>query len=190
MTATIENAIWEGRFQPFHVGHLAYVERMLSLAQTVWLWVVANELSSATPGRSPVPTFSAAVDEHHVPSKNVLPFWLRYRAATTCLRKYGERVIVCGGRRLDLQWDLYSTILPPNRVFLTPTRDAFEDLKADAWRALGERVMRVDVQDLPNVSGTQLRECVRRGEDASHLMPPECRHVLQTHGYYERLGDL
>lgn len=74
------NVVWEGRFQPFHRGHCEYVRRLLDYGERVWIYVVANEVSTEVvedPSRLPVPEFTRAVDPHHAPSKNVLPLWLR-----------------------------------------------------------------------------------------------------------------
>ncbi len=77
---TYKNVIWEGRYQPIHRGHVAYVQRLLRSAERVWIVVVANEVSSEPeelPLTLPVPKFTAIVDPHHSPENNPLPFWLR-----------------------------------------------------------------------------------------------------------------
>ena len=60
--------VWEGRFQPIHRGHVAYVGELLRRAVSVTVVVVANELSH---GRSPVPDFSRMVDAHHAAERNL-----------------------------------------------------------------------------------------------------------------------
>lgn len=191
----VKNVIWEGRYQPFHRGHLSYIERLLDHADHVWVIVVANE-TAAELGRSedtlPVPEFTAAVDPHHVPDKNPLPFWLRYRIVCETLGAElpGAPVTALGGRRLDLAWDLYAKILPPDRAFLTPLRDDFEDAKAAAWNSLGEEVLRIDVDDLPRISGTMVRAAFRRGEEMGDLLCPRTLELLDESGYLDRLGLL
>jgi hypothetical protein len=95
----------------------------------------------------------------------------------------GAPVTVWGGRRLDLTWDYYVHALPPNRVFLIPERDSFEDAKASAWRQLGERVYRVDVDDLPKVSGTMVRERIASGGSLTDLLCPSTVALLRADGY-------
>lgn len=188
-----DTVIWEGRFQPIHRGHVAYVERLLGRGQAVWVFVVANETSRQAGRRLeelPVPEFTRAVDAHHGADKNPLPFWLRYElvARTLAASFPGAPLTVWGGRRLDLDWPLYERLLPRPRVFRTPLRDEFEDLKASAWRRLGERVERVDVGDLPRVSGSEIRRVLREGGDASHLLCPATVELLECTGYLAKLA--
>jgi cytidylyltransferase-like protein len=184
----VRNGIWEGRFQPIHRGHIAYVSLLLERCERLWIFVVENETSADAGvgvGGSPVPEFTVEVDGHHGAEKNPLPFWLRYRlVAETLAAQFPDAPItVWGGRRLDLMWDFYARALPPERVFLTPERDAFEDAKARAWARLGERVERVDVSGLPPVSATQLRERLRAGEDVGDLLHPVTERLLGEAGY-------
>lgn len=189
------NVVWEGRFQPIHLGHLSYVDRLLKYGRHVWIWVVANEQSDdVVPDRSalPVPFFTDAVDPHHRPEKNILPFWLRYRLVVETIREEfsDAPITVCGGRRLDLAWDLYQKILPPERAFLTPSRDSFEDVKARAWAELGEKCERIDVSDLPQVSATMVRERISEGRSISGLLAPYTIYLLRKHGYLSKLSEL
>ena len=122
-----------------------------------------------------------------------MPVWLRYLIVTeTITAELGPDapVTVCGGRRLDLAWDLYAKIFPPNRVFVTPTRDDFEDVKAAAWAALGETCYRADTSDLPVVSGTSIRERIASGSSLDGLVPETCHELLRANGYLESLGRL
>lgn len=187
----VGTGIWEGRFQPIHRGHLRYVELLLERCERVWIFVVENETSERA-GRpvSPVPEFTAEVDGHHGAEKNPLPFWLRYRLVVETLGEHlpGAPITVWGGRRLDLMWDFYARALPPDRVFLTPERDAFEDAKARAWEQLGERVQRVDVSGLPPISATELRRRLATGEDVAELLHPTTERLLGEAGYLDVLA--
>lgn len=196
MAKQYRNVVWEGRYQPLHRGHLAYMERLLKMGEHVWIWVVANEQSTEVfddPAELPVPEFTREVDPHHVPAKNILPFWLRYRVVVETTRDvFGAHapITVSGGRRLDLAWDLYQKLLPPNRVFLTPERDSYEDIKARAWNQLGERCVRIDVSDLPKVSATMIRERIANNESVSELIAPTTERLLREHGFIAALGRI
>lgn len=154
-----QNIIWEGRFQPIHRGHLAYMDKLITLGNRLYIVVVANEHSSEVyknPKELPVPFFSEEVDKHHRAEKNVFPYNLCYCMVIQAVKeRFGENapIVIMSGRRLDLAWDLYKKILPPERVFVTPMRDAFEDIKARAWQALGEANYRVHVKYRPPWSG-------------------------------------
>lgn len=192
MNGEFANVIWEGRFQPIHRGHVEYVRRLIGCARHVWIFVVENEVSTDVfPDGSdlPVPEFSAEVDRHHGGEKNPLPFWLRYRLVTETLREElpAAPITVWGGRRLDLLWPLYARALPPDRVFITPRRDPFEDAKAAAWSRLGEQVVRMDVSDLPAISATELRETLRNGGATERFLCPSTERLLRESGYLDRL---
>jgi D-3-phosphoglycerate dehydrogenase / 2-oxoglutarate reductase len=177
--------VWEGRFQPIHRGHVAYVGELLRRAVVVTIVVVANELSH---GRSPVPGFSRQVDAHHAAERNPWPLWLRHRMVVETLRAaYPQavgagRVQVLAGHRLDLDWDLYRRqLLPGDRAFAVPLRDDFEDAKAAAWVSLGERVERVDVSHLPDISGTLVRDLLAAGGELDPVLLPVTQRLIAEH---------
>lgn len=187
-----ENVIWEGRYQPIHKGHVAYVKELLKHANHVVIFVVENCVSTELGDNfvSPVPKFTKIVDKHHRPEKNPLPFWLRYRLVKMTLQEeigMDAPLTVWGGRRLDFLWDFYSKALPPNRIFITPKRDDFEDAKAAAWKTLGEEVVRLSVDNLPKISATMIRERVRNGKPTDDLLCPITEKLLKEYGYYNKL---
>ncbi|REC61342.1 hypothetical protein DRF65_16640 [Chryseobacterium pennae] len=183
------NVIWEGRFQPIHIGHLKYMEKLLSFGNHLYIVVVANELSSEvykSPEELPVRFFSEEVDFHHQPEKNIFPYWLRYRMVNDAVKEFfnnTDKITIMSGRRLDLAWDLYQKVLPPERVFITPTRDSFEDTKAKAWVFLNEKNYRIDVSDLPVVSATLVRSLLEEkniSELEKYLLPSTIQMLKQN----------
>ncbi|HJU10168.1 MAG TPA: hypothetical protein VJ728_04790, partial [Candidatus Binataceae bacterium] len=104
---------------------------LLDYGTHLWIFVVENEVSTALSveeqKKLPVPEFTEMVDKHHRAEKNPLPFWLRYRLVNETLRAEfpNSPITVWGGRRLDLLWPFYARALPPDRIFITPTRDDF-----------------------------------------------------------------
>ncbi len=192
--ARFANVIWEGRFQPIHRGHLAYVKLLLTYAEHLWIFVVENEVSrDVVQDQSylPVPDFTTEVDRHHGQEKNPLPFWLRYRLVQSTLREELPQapITVWGGRRLDLAWPFYARAFPRERIFITPKRDAFEDAKAKAWTQLGERVMRVEVDQIPAISATELRNALRKGERTARFLCASIERLLKVSGYLEKLRE-
>jgi hypothetical protein len=183
MSASGRHLVWEGRFQPIHRGHVAYVGELLGRCDSLTVVVVANETSTEVAGVSPVPDFSAVVDQHHVGEKNPWPLWFRrLMVVETLAAAYPDAPLtVLAGHRLDLDWELYDQLLPPDRVFAVPGRDDFEDAKAAAWRSLGQQVLRVDVAGLPVVSGTEVRRRMAAGEDLDPVLLPRTRELLQSH---------
>lgn len=182
------NVIWEGRFQPIHRAHVEYIRRLLTYGTHVWVFVVENEVSTSPImplGELPVPEFTAVVDEHHGVEKNPLQFWQRLRLVQETIRAElpDAPVTVWGGRRLDLMWSFYSRAFPSDRIFLTPERDDFEDVKAAAWAKLGERVKRIDVADIPKISATLLRDRLESGGSISDLVCPSTEALLKEFQY-------
>ncbi|WP_444626226.1 adenylyltransferase/cytidyltransferase family protein [Flavobacterium columnare] len=190
-TKQFKNVIWEGRFQPIHKGHLAYMNKLLAYGEHLYIVVVANEMSSEVyenPDDLPVRFFSEEVDPHHRPEKNIFPYHLRYRMVIEAVNEYFGKdapITVMSGRRLDLAWDLYKKILPEERVFITPTRDSFEDVKAKAWLTLNEKNYRVDVSDLPVLSATMVRDSLKEKDvqRLSEFMMPCTVEFLKSNKY-------
>ena len=184
-----ENVMWEGRFQPMHKGHLSYIRLLLKLGKNVWITVNANEISTNVfKDKESIQDieFTETVDFHHQPEKNLFPFWLRYKMAVAAIHEeFGldAPITIMSGRRLDLAWDLYKNIFPPNRVFITPLRDEFEDAKANAWEKQGEAVYRVNVSHLPEVSGTMVREKLKSKENIEQLLMPSTIKLLTENNY-------
>jgi len=164
--------VWEGRFQPVHRGHVAFVRELVPRADRLVVVVVANETSDER--ASAVPAFSAVVDEHHRSEKNPWPLWLRHRLVQRTLAATfpDADITVLGGHRLDLDWPLYDRLLPEGRIFAVPTRDEFEDAKAAAWQELGQSVERIPVAHLPEVSGTLVRSTLADGQGLEELLEP------------------
>jgi len=186
-----ENIIWEGRFQPFHNGHLSYIKKLKEHGRNLWIVVLSNETSDEIIGgaqNSPVPEFTKEVDPHHRIEKNPLPQWLRFMIVKKSVEDaFGlqSNIYITMGHRLDLDWNFYKKNLPAQRVFITPLRDSYEDSKAIAWNKLGEKCIRIDVSDLPDISATKVRESIKKGESIEDLVPLGAIEILKTENYWE-----
>jgi cytidyltransferase-like protein len=173
--------IWEGRFQPIHRGHVAYIAELLDKCDELIVVVVANEVSSER--RSALPDFSRIVDRHHGSEKNPWPLWFRYRLVRQTLEVTfpGANIVVLAGHRLDLDWQLYDQLLPPNRTFAVPLRDDFEDAKAEAWESLAQEVQRVEVSHLPQISGSLVRARLESGDNLGDVLEPATYEMLSAY---------
>ncbi len=191
-----KNAIWEGRFQPIHKGHVQFIKKILTLADNVWIIVLANETSKSTSISTKLilPSFTHEVDQHHRKEKNPYPLGLRLRMVQQTLRTVLsndelDRVTIACGHRLDLDPTFYkSQLFPPERVFLTPTRDAYENSKAAFWRAFGETCIRVDVSDFPEVSATRVRRAIENDnqQEIGSLLYPKTIEILKDAGCIQK----
>lgn len=193
MKQKYQNVVWEGRFQPIHMGHILYIKKMLELADRVWIIVLANEISSDLDQKPNLisPVFTQEVDGHHRKEKNPFPLWFRFLAVESTLNvalqpEERSRVIVSAGHRLDLDPGFYKRhLLPPNRVFLTPTRDSYEDSKASFWEQFGETTIRLDVSGIPILSATMVRQAIEENdsEKLSMYLHAETIKLLKEHGF-------
>ena len=189
-----ETIIWEGRYQPIHLGHIAYIRHLLSKGMPVWIYLVDNEVSDDLPEiKSPVREFTSIVDQHHRPEKNPLPFWLRYQLLTATLSgEFGANpdLTVWGGRRLDLHWPYVSKALPPKRKFILSKRDDFEDAKAKFWASLGQPVERIQKIDGPSFSATDFRTALANGEPIDQFLSSHTIHELDRIGIRDSFDEM
>lgn len=179
-----QNIIWEGRFQPIHKGHLGYIKKLLTLANRIWIIVLANECSSAAL-TLPVPEFSMHIDRHHASEKNPFPLWLRYlmvkEAINAELEGDANRIEIVWGHRWDLDYLFYAHALPDNRCFAIPLRDSDDDLKEKTLLELKENCIRVNVSDLPIISATMVRKAASNHEPLQEYLSPTTINLLKAY---------
>jgi nicotinic acid mononucleotide adenylyltransferase len=177
--------IWIGRFQPIHAGHVALMRDMLTQAPNLAVYVVANEISATTDltlADMPDADFARSVDEHHGAAKNPLPFWFAYRLVQEAVADQGllGPVTVWGGRRPELQWGLFTRLLPESRAFVLPVRDEYEDVKARGYEVQGEATVRIPAGHIPEISATLVRERLAQGADLGDLLLPCTERALRS----------
>jgi cytidyltransferase-like protein len=172
-------AVWDGRFQPFHFGHLAVIRRILEHFQLPTV-VFVIQSSVATPANA----YSAEVNPHHAPERNPLTVWERYSMISTALEaeRLTAEVRVLGIPRPDLYWAIARSFYPTNRFICLTEKDDYELSKAAFWASLGERVQVVPSADLPKISATIVKESLHRGAGWEDLLHPA------TIRYFREIG--
>ena len=175
-----KNLIWEGRFSPVHKGHLSAIEQMVALCECLWIIVVENKVGNLN--QSPVPFFTAVVNKHHAPPKNIFPLWLRVQMLQKAIKDRFpyQSIVVSFGPRLDLAWDFYKKILPPKRAFAVPCRDDFDEVKAKAWTTLGEQVCRIQCLEPASISATQVRAYLAENRALDTLVPKSVEKMARA----------
>jgi cytidyltransferase-like protein len=160
-----------GRFQPFHLGHLEYLQGAAAQSDEVWVGIT-----------NPDP---ARVKEEpsdplrHLPESN--PF------------TYAERLLMVKAAAADVGIDVHVIPFPVNEPELWDAyvpRDVtqyirlFSDwggTKLDRLRAAGYEVVVLDEGAEKEISGADVRAALRDGGDWRALVPPGVARVVELH---------
>lgn len=161
-------AVWTGRFQPPHLGHLGILKE--SLRQTPFPHCVA--ITSYTSWMSSDSAFSEAAAPSYAAERNPLTEWERMRLMLLLIEGLqADRVIVpVVVPRHDWDWAVVSRFYPPNRVICLTAKDDFEVAKKDLWERRGERVRVVDLPVDP-LTTTAIRQRVADGDEWRNYLP-------------------
>ena len=170
-------AVWDGRFQPFHKGHLSVIRAILS--QLGLPLVVMIIQSSEAPDAA---GYSKEVNRHHKPDRNPLTAWERFIIISMALQAEGviESVTLLGIPRPDLYWPLARSFYPPRRLICLTGKDAYEKSKEEFWCALGEATRTISILSVPSVSATDVKVAIRSGRGWEDLLPAACIEYFEA----------
>jgi nicotinamide mononucleotide adenylyltransferase len=177
-------AVYDGRFQPFHIGHLAFIERIhIETGLPVAVMVIHSTLSAEATG------YSSIADQHHRPEKNPLTAWERVSLINQAITHAGFSFVsgILAIPRPDLHWPLARAFYPTERVICLSGKDDYERQKEVFWASLEEKTLVIDTDGLPKVSSTAVKQMMRNGEDWSHLIPEGGRAYFTQIDGYQRL---
>lgn len=182
---SVEHAVWDGRFQPFHRGHLAVIRRILDVHPGP---LVVMIIQSST--RDHDSAYSAQVDLHHQSHRNPLSLWERFCIVRMALdaAALAQRVTVLGILRPDLYWPVTQQFYPPNRFICLTGKDEYERAKVSFWRNLGERPVVIEVPGVEGISATELRRRMRDSEGWEELLAPGTADYFRQIGGIERFS--
>ncbi|MCW3996748.1 MAG: adenylyltransferase/cytidyltransferase family protein [Candidatus Bathyarchaeota archaeon] len=171
-------AIFTGRFQPFHIGHLNLVTGILSKEKQLVIGVM-----------NPDPRFpeDPAFPQFHE-ARNPFTFWERYSMIRSSLAKYLERIHIIPLQRPYIRLDLALNFIPEKRVWYVPLTSEFDKWKFQKYRELGENVQAIDAERL--ASGTETRRRMIMDEDWQALVPKGTEIVINELGGEDRLKRL
>ena len=185
-------AIYSGSFNPLHIGHLAIIKYMIEVAGFDMVYLIVspkNPLKESISSNSGIARFNAAVEavSRHFAITDVarvhvddieltMPephYTIRTLDALRAREPRHDFTFVMGADNLaDIRrWREYARILAEFGVAVYP-RTGF-DLEAIRQDLLNENpAYKIDIINAPvvNISSTQIREAVSRGEDISHLL--------------------
>jgi nicotinamide-nucleotide adenylyltransferase len=169
LPANTRFAVYDGRFQPFHIGHLAVVRSILSLFDCpVALMIIQSSTGQTSDDHA------VRANVHHAPERNPLTLWERQQLINRVVAQenLSDRVTVVGIPRPDLFWAIARSFYPPNRFICVTDKDEYERSKAVFWARLGEECQVVPSAGLPHVSATLVKESIREGRSWQELLHP------------------
>jgi cytidyltransferase-like protein len=174
-------AVWDGRFQPLHRGHVAVMERILDRFDAPLVVMVIQ--SSVVPGGD---AYTREADRHHAAARNPLTLWERCQMLDAVVEAEGwrERVRVLGILRPDLFWPQIQPFYPPRRFMILTGKDDYERAKAGFWAGLGETCATLDCAGLPAISASEVKANLRAGTGIESWLHPA------THDYFRRIDGI
>ena len=186
LDSTILYAVWDGRFQPFHVGHLAVIGAICSQFElpVVVMIIQSEEVDSQD-------AYVEEVNRHHRAARNPLTLWERYNLITMALREedFGRKVAVLGIPRPDLHWTCARSFYPSRRFICLTGKDEYENSKAKFWERLGESTRIVDISGIPRISATKVKELCKIGRGWESCIPESCIEYFNSIDAPRRFAD-
>lgn len=156
-----------GRFQPFHLQHLDYLEVAFRHAEFLYIGLTQPSLTDLSTGRSG--------PEHRAQrSSNPLTYFERETLITKCLVAAGYTVdrftiVPFPIERPESLWQYLPTIIP----ILTTRVDDWNDEKISRLERLGYQVTVLFERDPKEVSGNDIRSLLTKGDLRWRSMVPE-----------------
>jgi len=161
-----------GRFQPFHNGHLEYMSGAAERSDELWIGITNPDPARILP--------EASDPARHLPESN--PY------------TYDERLLMVKAAAADLGLDpaivhvipfpvnephLWSAYVPEGITQYLRLFSAWGGEKQERLRAAGYEVVILDHGTEKEISGAEVRDALRSGEDWEALVPPGVARVLR-----------
>jgi cytidyltransferase-like protein len=170
MTKQMYDLDWaaiHGRFQPFHLGHFAYLRHALRLARNVVVGIT-----------SPFPQLAVAEPtdpERHLPTNNPLSYFERMEIITAALARHDAALLT---RVRIVPFDVnadpstYAQAIPLWVTQVVAPHEPWDDEKAQRFAAVGYSVVRIPTTP-DRLNATQVRARLRAGDESWRRMVPE-----------------
>lgn len=169
-------AVWTGRFQPPHVGHLLVLRSSVESLRLPHLVVMVAYFGGDSDGRYGELAMSAYLDR-----RNPFTAWERFMLMRLALDEYGlaGHVSIIFAPRHDLDWTVAQNFYPPNRLICLTAKDEFDLAKAALWRSRGEQVNVFNHLGPTDIlTTTEIRRCVAAGEPWQKFIVPTCHEFF------------
>jgi len=153
--------ILPGRHQPPHNDHLEIIRRALArIDGTLYLALICS-----VPAYGPPETeLEREARRQNDPGRTPFSFRERVEMLEAALdRESRARLRIIPLPRPEAAFDLVAAVFPERRTWIVPdTQEAFDEMKAQFFRARGDEVIRIELA--PTTNGRVVRSLIRRGE--------------------------
>jgi cytidyltransferase-like protein len=160
-----------GRFQTFHLGHLAYMEQAAARCERLLVGITnPDRLRTRAEPEDPL---------RHLPENNPFIYTERMLMVEAAAEEAGlapVRVIPFPINDPEL-WPDY---VPEGTVHYLRVLSSWGAAKLERLRARGGRAVALDAGAGTSISGTQVREAMRGGGDWESLVPPAVAAVIRS----------
>ena len=163
-----------GRFQPFHVGHVAYFESAISKLSRTLIVGITNPAQAAR--------VEATDDHRHLLEANPYTFLDRARMVQLSLPSIAgasalEELLVVP---FDVQDQSTWGFIPRSTTQFVNVLEEWDLVKARSFRSYGFPVQ--EIHDGRITSGSRVRGLIAQGVDVKHLLPSGAFQIVSEHG--------
>lgn len=184
----ITTGIFGGSFNPIHNGHISLARQILKVGGLDEIWFVVSpqnplksadtladddyRLSLVRKALEGEPSLVASDYEFHMPRPSYM-----YDTLMAMRRDYPDRdfVLLIGGDNWTMfnRWYRWEDILHNFRIIIYPRQGSYIDIST-----LPANVRLVETE-LYNISSTEIRDKISKGEDITHLVPEAIAKLIK-----------
>ena len=184
----ITTGIFGGSFNPIHNGHISLARQRLKAGGLDEIWFVVSpqipltsadtladddsRLSLVRKALEGEPSLVASDYEFHMPRPSYM-----YDTLMAMRRDYPDRdfVLLIGGDNWTMfnRWYRWEDILHNFRIIIYPRQGSYIDIST-----LPANVRLVETE-LYNISSTEIRDKISKGEDITHLVPEAIAKLIK-----------
>ena len=184
----IPTGIFGGSFNPIHNGHISLARQILKAGGLDEIWFVVSpqnplkladtladddyRLSLVRKALEGEPSLVASDYEFHMPRPSYM-----YDTLMAMRRDYPDRdfVLLIGGDNWTMfnRWYRWEDILHNFRIIIYPRQGSYIDIST-----LPANVRLVETE-LYNISSTEIRDKISKGEDITHLVPEAIAKLIK-----------
>nr|MDT0663353.1 hypothetical protein [Micromonospora sp. DSM 115978] len=170
------HAVWTGRFQPVHIGHLTVLRHSVATLAMPHVAVLTAHFGWTSPG-----DYGERAAQAYTANRNPFTMWERVTLMRLALAGAGlsHQVAVMAAPRHDLDWPAVAQFYPPQRIICLTAKDDFESAKASLWRSRGEQLhIFAELGPADVLTTTQIRARVAAGADWRQVIPESCHQYF------------
>jgi cytidyltransferase-like protein len=174
-----------GRFQPFHLGHWAYLQEALEVADQVIVGITSPLLLET-------PAVEAPDDQRHLRSNNPFTYFERAEFILSTLSgagmQYANRVVIVP---FDVSGpaDLWPQVIPLDALMLVTPHEPWDEEKGRRFKEAGYRVEFLPTRQ-GRITATYVRSLILRDlDDWRSLVPNGTTQAIERLALDKRLRN-